>query len=1254
ERVKIFSEGVWAIDKCFPNIPTKQRSRPNGLSGVSRLGPYNVFNINLQKAEERVMSTAPNKQTRTSKVDGYQEPKQGIYPRNLPDSRIGVREEYTTGGPTNVKLVRGPRSGPMVVARFNTENGSGFVKRVLVNSPSSTPSEIKESGDETSLKSNGFMEFSGVGPFNSYGKNSARGFHNEPVCSVSDYQTMSMDNKLLMEIQSIRLCPELMVGALFSNTLAGSGHGSKQPNTVRKVDDEIDGRINDLENKYHEQLSSKTSVLDKLLKTATEAKALQEKESKQDSVDKHTVLAYQKYMSCYSPKARGCKSVGTKLAKKQALATVKQILEQSISNGAKGKRSISSVLNVEDDEPLLDFSHLEIPKMDVLGDAFGEQSLDVGSWLNIDDTILHDDDFTVAKACFFVSLVPALLPPGALASFRDKTKNPILSSIPRMSRNTSTPKQEDVTNFLQCSQVDPKAMASDYKFNMHGDFKKLANDALAPNASPDDLKKFKAGLCESITKGRPRATSISAHSSTPKPEQKSKNIRATATVLDTCFPCSGRSKPARPHTRRPSYHKANSWQEPTIVGLAICSLFWRGIFFNQFLVLQGSIQSVVLTIKPNLDSFGDILLCQRILSALISEKGKDNENDDTESNCYGSTFEDETSLKSNGFMEFRGVGPFYDYGKNSARGFHNEPVCSVSDYQTMSMDNKLLMETLPRTNVQKVDDEIDALISDLENKYHEQVSSKTSVLDKLLKTATEAKTLQEKKISFTDNESGQRCPQLIPFGEAISNGAKGKRSISSILNVEDDEPPLDFSHSEIPKMDVLGDAFGEQSLDVVILISERSSIGISRPVKSSSCNIVSSMFNHEPTSRLCSPKASPRTSILGISKCEKSSGGSSSSTFRTEDILLFPFAPFEIAAPKGIMNRVKYLNVYDNHEKAYCYFSKLSSCHSFCERVKIFSEGVWAIDKCFPNIPTKQRSRPNGLSGVSRLGPYNVFNINLQKAEERVMSTAPNKQTRTSKVDGYQEPKQGTYPRNLPNSRIGVREEYTAGGPTNAKLVRGPRSRSMVVARFNVRSKPARPHTRRPSYRKTNSRHEPTIVGPAVCSPFWRQIEPLFSFPSDTDICYLKQHSVVPTTKHVLDSSRDILLCLRILSALISEEGEDNENDDIESNGYGSTFEDETSLKSNGFMEFSGVGPFYSYGKNSTRGFHNEPVCSVLDYQTMSMDNKLLMEIQSIRLCPELMVGALFSNTLVGSGHGSKQEITCSCCHGFVDKDLIN
>nr|GFB12173.1 hypothetical protein [Tanacetum cinerariifolium] len=127
-------------------------------------------------------------------------------------------------------------------------------------------------------------------------------------------------------------------------------------------------------------VSRKTSVLDKLVKATTEAKALQEMESKQDSVDKHTVLDYLKYMSCYGPNAPGGTSAGNESG-------------QLISNGAEGKWSISSFPNVEDDEPPLDFPHSGIPEMDVLGDPFGEQSLDPDSWLNIDDTILDDDDF---------------------------------------------------------------------------------------------------------------------------------------------------------------------------------------------------------------------------------------------------------------------------------------------------------------------------------------------------------------------------------------------------------------------------------------------------------------------------------------------------------------------------------------------------------------------------------------------------------------------------------------------------------------------------------------------------------------------------------------------------------------------------------------------------------------------------------------------------------------------------------------------
>nr|GEZ92725.1 hypothetical protein [Tanacetum cinerariifolium] len=363
------------------------------------------------------------------------------------------------------------------------------------------------------------------------------------------------------------------------------------------------------------------------------------------------------------------------------------------------------------------------------------------------------------------------------------------------------------------------------------------------------------------------------------------------------------------------------------------------------------------------------------------------------------------------------------------------------------------------------------------------------------------------------------------------------------------------------------------------------------------------------------------------------------------------------------------------------------------ERVKIFSDGVLAVDKCFPDIPTKPRSRLNGLSGVSRMGPPNVINVNQQKAEERGINTPPNKRTRTSKVDvrpntrarssvtiekdrealrgptsngvpgedqashivadgwenakmkrkrsvikadaasstsfvssqsndGYREPKQGIYPRNLPDSRsrrtdtfgsrpgaasisahssapkpeqesknsrvvnkIGVREEYTAGGPTNAKLhapARGPRSGSMALARFstvrattsndrelpNIASKNSGPVAPTNGLIEDPKRYhvpqEPILsrlqlflilVFRVVFTV--NELDRILGDPQIGKLIHTKNlpvlgsiQSVVPTTKPDVDSSGDIRICQRLLSALIPEDGDDNENDDTESNGF--------------------------------------------------------------------------------------------------------
>lgn len=99
-------------------------------------------------------------------------------------------------------------------------------------------------------------------------------------------------------------------------------------------------------------------------------------------------------------------------------------------------------------------------------------------------------------------------------SFRENMENPILSSLPSMSRSSSAVSQGDVHSFLQCLRFDPK-------FGRQVDFKRLtsvafgipvddslsASSKVKPTSSPnslDELKRLKAGLRESSIKARER------------------------------------------------------------------------------------------------------------------------------------------------------------------------------------------------------------------------------------------------------------------------------------------------------------------------------------------------------------------------------------------------------------------------------------------------------------------------------------------------------------------------------------------------------------------------------------------------------------------------------------------------------------------------------------------------------------------------------------------------------------------------------
>ncbi|XP_012450104.1 uncharacterized protein LOC105773044 isoform X1 [Gossypium raimondii] len=147
------------------------------------------------------------------------------------------------------------------------------------------------------------------------------------VCSEFEYEGMKINEKILLEAQSIGIFLEPM------------------PDITQMDDDEICEDVSKLEGKLDEQVSRKKGLLDKLLKAASETRALQEKEFEQNALDKLVAMAYEKYMSCWGPNATGGKSSSNKMIKQAALAFVKRTLDQYHKFEDTGKSCF--------DEPLL-------------------------------------------------------------------------------------------------------------------------------------------------------------------------------------------------------------------------------------------------------------------------------------------------------------------------------------------------------------------------------------------------------------------------------------------------------------------------------------------------------------------------------------------------------------------------------------------------------------------------------------------------------------------------------------------------------------------------------------------------------------------------------------------------------------------------------------------------------------------------------------------------------------------------------------
>ncbi|CAL0327877.1 unnamed protein product [Lupinus luteus] len=130
------------------------------------------------------------------------------------------------------------------------------------------------------------------------------------TCSDSHYDALDLNDRLLLELQSIGISPELV------------------PETQQADDEGICEDITNLEERYLGQISKKKVLLDRLLGSASVTKELQERDFEHRALDKLVVMAYQRYMACCGRSTSGGKNSSSKVAKQAALGFVRRTLER--------------------------------------------------------------------------------------------------------------------------------------------------------------------------------------------------------------------------------------------------------------------------------------------------------------------------------------------------------------------------------------------------------------------------------------------------------------------------------------------------------------------------------------------------------------------------------------------------------------------------------------------------------------------------------------------------------------------------------------------------------------------------------------------------------------------------------------------------------------------------------------------------------------------------------------------------------------
>ncbi|XP_076932026.1 uncharacterized protein LOC143597401 isoform X2 [Bidens hawaiensis] len=872
------------------------------------------------------------------------------------------------------------------------------------------------------------------------------------------------------------------------------------------------------------------------------------------------------------------------------------------------------------------------------------------------------------------------------SSFCENMENPILSSLPSMSRSTTTVTQVDVTNFFQCLRFDPKTMASEHK--RHGDFKRLASAVLGspdespsgsikgklPNSSPEDLKRLKAGLRESTIKARERVKAFSE----------------TLSVINKCFP----SIPSRKRTRPDALPGDRSSglllnRAPMMAGVGKMGTQSHSPT-NAFDFEQQKAEERGKNIIPN----------KRTRTSMVDQKAEVRPN--TPARSSGNVDRNKEILRLPSSNSLQGEDRSLHIVANGWEKAKMKKKRTAIKADTAHSPSSMSTKAVNGIHGRSISDSMSRL-----NDSHMRPGAANGIIGgvKADGPAQQASVGIRSSIPRPEQDTS-----LFDKRDRSTSSEKERTNIRSVNKSSFREEFISGSPTSSTKLH--GPARGPRSGSIVV---PKSSPVVQRATASSDWDMVhgtnknsgqfgSNNRKRTPATRSSSPpvvqwadrrpqkisRTARRTNLVPIifNSDEVTALDNTSDVTGSESGPVFS-KRIPANSPQQFKSKGDHFASSTPSESEESGAAEIRSRDKGKKYYEVEDKGEQNVQKLSTLVPPVRKNKTvngkevgDGIRRQNRTGQGFGSSRGVTPPVEKIRHVGTAKQLRTARQGFDKSESKSGRP---PTRKLSDRKAYT----------RQKNIAFNVVADFPVGSDAGHDELVAAAKAVTNPNH-------VLSSPFWRHMEPLFGFVSDLDMSYLKQQiqestesnintknpvhqdvkssgalingaeirSIEPSPRHFASETTgpgEIPLCERLLAALIFEEGNDelslSGSYDHNFNVYGSAFEFDTDIESNSFnqrssqsYELGGRGNFSGHKKSSTlrsskESIHCPPdhIMSMSDstkatgydhlyngplsdpamtsgitfsdhqYANMSLNERLLIEIQSIGLYPELV-----------------------------------